>query len=138
MQLSTRCNWMIFGGEKPIAYRKSVICLKSNFISYSCMEYTSPFVGIKLTTLVVIGTSCRYRCKPTYSIVTAMTAHFFIWLNKYRLQCKLKKYWYLYIFIYNWKKICSNTFYLSIFSLKPTKFLHPHYHNILYQRDYHH
>jgi hypothetical protein len=74
--------------------------------------YTSPFVGIKLT---VIGTSCRYRCKPTYSMVTAMTAHFFILLNKYRLQCKLKKYWYLYILIYNWKKICSNTFYLSIF-----------------------
>jgi hypothetical protein len=40
--------------------RKPPTCRKSpaNFITYSCIEYTSPWTGFKLTTLVVIDTDC--------------------------------------------------------------------------------
>ena len=39
--------------RKPQTWRKSL----TNFIT-QCIEYTSPWAGFKLTTLVVIGTDC--------------------------------------------------------------------------------
>jgi hypothetical protein len=40
--------------------RKQQACRKSltKFITYCCIEYTSPRTGLELTTLVVIGTDC--------------------------------------------------------------------------------
>jgi len=45
--------------------RKPQTCCKSptNFITYYCMEYTSPWTAFELTTLVVIGTDCTGSCK---------------------------------------------------------------------------
>jgi hypothetical protein len=49
-----------------------VTCRKSqiNFITYCCIEYTSPWSGIKLTTLVVIGTDCIYSNKSNCHTIT--------------------------------------------------------------------
>jgi hypothetical protein len=40
--------------RKPPTYSKSL----TQFITYSCIEYTSPWSGFKCKTLVVIGTDC--------------------------------------------------------------------------------
>ena len=37
-------------------------------------EYTSPWTGFELTTLVVIGTDCTDSCKSNYHMVTITTA----------------------------------------------------------------
>jgi hypothetical protein len=44
--------------------RKPQTCCKSltSFIMLYCTQYTSPWVGFKLTTLVVIGTDCKGCC----------------------------------------------------------------------------
>ena len=39
----------------------------------SCIEYTSPWVGLELTTLVLIGTDCTGKCKSNYSTIMTMT-----------------------------------------------------------------
>jgi hypothetical protein len=38
----------------------------TNFITQYYIEYTSPWVGFELTTLVVIGTDCTDSCKSYY------------------------------------------------------------------------
>jgi hypothetical protein len=53
--------------RKPQTYRKSL----KNFITYCCIEYTSPLTGFDLTTLVVIDTDCTGSCKSNYN--TSMT-----------------------------------------------------------------
>jgi len=54
----------ISGGKQ----RKWPTCRKvlTNFITYCCIEYTSTWMGFKLTTLVVIGTDCTGSCKSNY------------------------------------------------------------------------
>jgi hypothetical protein len=48
----------------------------TNFITYNCIEYISPWTGFKLTTLVVIGTDCIGSCKSNYhTITTTMYVH---------------------------------------------------------------
>jgi hypothetical protein len=37
------------------------------------IEYTSPWTGFELTTLVVIGTDCIGNCKSNYHTITSMT-----------------------------------------------------------------
>jgi hypothetical protein len=46
--------------ETGSTLRKQQTCRKSltNLITQCCIEYTSPWAGFKLTTLVVIGTDC--------------------------------------------------------------------------------
>ena len=39
------------------------------FITQCCIKYTSPWVGFKLTTLVVIGTDCIGSCKSNYHMI---------------------------------------------------------------------
>ena len=39
-------------------------------IIYCCIEYTSPWAGFELTTLVVIGTDCIGSCKSNYHMIT--------------------------------------------------------------------
>jgi len=43
-------------------------------LSQCCIEYTSPWNGIELTTLVVIGTDCIGSYKSTYHTITTTTA----------------------------------------------------------------
>ena len=47
-------------------------CCKSltNFIARCCTEYTSPWPGSKLTTLVFMGTDCIGRYKSNYHTIT--------------------------------------------------------------------
>jgi hypothetical protein len=39
-------------------------------VASSCIEYTSPWTGFDLTTLVVIGTDCIGSCKSNYHAIT--------------------------------------------------------------------
>jgi hypothetical protein len=41
----------------------------SNFIIWLCIEYTSPWTGFELTTLMVIGTDCTGSCKSNYHTI---------------------------------------------------------------------
>jgi len=69
MPLSTCISDVSFiGAGNQSTQRKPLICHKSltNFITQCCIEYTSPWVGFELTTLVVIGTDCIGSCKSTY------------------------------------------------------------------------
>jgi hypothetical protein len=43
-------------------------------IKQCCIEYTSPWTGFELTTLMVIGTDCTGSCKSNYHMITSMTA----------------------------------------------------------------
>jgi hypothetical protein len=64
------------GGGNQSTQRKPPTCSKSltNFITYFCIKYTSPRVGFKLTTLVVIGSCCICSCKFNYHTITTTTA----------------------------------------------------------------
>jgi hypothetical protein len=45
----------------------------ANFITYCCIEHTSPWTGFELTTLVMIGTACTDSCKSNYHMIMIMT-----------------------------------------------------------------
>ena len=62
----------ISGGWNRSTRRKWLTCRKSltNFITECCIEYTSPWNGFKLTTLVVIFTDCTDNCKSNYHTIT--------------------------------------------------------------------
>ena len=48
----------------------------TNFIIWwCCIEYTSPWTGFELTTLVVIGTDCTGSCKSNYHTITTTRVH---------------------------------------------------------------
>ena len=51
--------------------RKPPTCYKSltNFITYCCIEYTSPLAGFEVTTLVTIGTDCTGSCKSNHRTI---------------------------------------------------------------------
>ena len=66
-----------FIGElrKRSTQRKPQTCRKShtNFIT-QCIEYTSPWTGFELTTLVVVvWTDCSCSCKSSYHTITTTT-----------------------------------------------------------------
>jgi hypothetical protein len=42
--------------------------------TYCCIEYTSPWIGFELTTLVVIGIDCIGSCKSNYRTIITTTA----------------------------------------------------------------
>jgi hypothetical protein len=49
------------------------------FITLCCIEYTSPWTGFKLTTLVVMGTDCTGSYKSNYHTIRTTTApNFFV------------------------------------------------------------
>ena len=60
----------IGGGNR----RKPPTCRKSlaNFIT-CYIEYTSPWTGFELTTLMMIGTDCTCSCKSNYHTITTTT-----------------------------------------------------------------
>ena len=41
--------------------------------SKCCIEYTSPWTGFELTTLVVLGTDCTASCKSSYHTIMTTT-----------------------------------------------------------------
>jgi len=55
-------------------------CCKSltDFITWCCIEYTSPWTEFELRTLVVIGTDCTCSCKSNYHTISTTTASNFI------------------------------------------------------------
>ena len=86
----------ISGGNQRTR-RKQSTCHKTltNFITYYWIEYTSPWTGFELTTLVVICTdSIGSNCKSKYNTITATTS-----LN---LNC----WWH-------WNEMCCNNIYHS-------------------------
>ena len=72
--------WVIFVAVSFIGRRqwstriKPPTCRKSltNFITYYCIVYTSPWAGIVLTPLVMIGTYCTGSCKSNHHTTTTM------------------------------------------------------------------
>jgi hypothetical protein len=46
----------------------------TNFITYCCIEHTSPWAGFELTTFVVIVTDWTGSCKSNYQMIMTMTA----------------------------------------------------------------
>ena len=65
----------IDGGNR-ITRKITPTCRESlpNFITQSCIEYTSPWAAYELKTLVVIGTDCIGSCKSNYHTITTTTA----------------------------------------------------------------
>ena len=70
--------------ETWVLKRKSPTCRKSltNFYHIMFIEYTSPWTGFELTTLVVMGTDCTSSCKSNYHTIMTMTSPF-QWNNPY-------------------------------------------------------
>ena len=64
------------GGGKLSTQRKPQTCRKllTNFITWCCIEFTSPWAGFQLTTLVVIVTDCTGIWKSNYHTMTTSTA----------------------------------------------------------------
>ena len=62
--------------ETRITRRKPLTCRKSltNFITYGCIEYISPWAGFELTTSMVLGTDCAGSCKSNYHTIRATSA----------------------------------------------------------------
>ena len=57
--------------KKICTLRKTpTVAMSLTTLSQSCIEYTSPWAGFKLTTLVVIGTDCIGSCKSNYHMIT--------------------------------------------------------------------
>ena len=75
--------------EKTTTYRKTL----TNFITYCCIKYPSPWTGFEITTLVVIGTGCTGSCKSNYHTITTTTTlkkefdfyTFFFYLSRHEL-----------------------------------------------------
>jgi hypothetical protein len=59
----------ISGGNRS-TWGKPPTCRKllTNFITQCCIEYTSPWAGLEITRLKVIGTDCTGSCKSSYYI----------------------------------------------------------------------
>ena len=76
--------------------------------------YTSPWMGFKLTTSVVMGTECIGSCKSNYHTITATTGYWMIWVDPLCLESTpefmvsvLKRvcYWYNMTIITFWLQI---------------------------------
>jgi len=99
-------------------------CCKSltNFIAQCCIEYTSPWVGFKLTTyLVVMGTDCIGRYKSNYHTITTAPfcsnmginifsrSKFIQWINAWNFEYILLFFkihvpvkWYIFLYFAVW------------------------------------
>jgi hypothetical protein len=98
-QLYRSCQFYWWGKLKNTR-RKPPTCRKS--LTNSCIEYTSPWTGFELTTLVVIGTECTCSCKFNYQAITITTAPIEINMLVLMLYIQIKC-WLIYIIkIYLW------------------------------------
>ena len=73
------------GGGNRNTKRKPLTCHKSltNFITWCCIEYTSPWAKFELTTLVMTGTDCTGCCKSNYHTIMPKMGP--IWLGIFKL-----------------------------------------------------
>ena len=94
----------------------------TNFIAQCCIEYTSPWVGFKLTTyLVVMGTDCIGRYKSNYHAITTTPfssnrginifsrSTFIQWINAWNFEYILLSFkihvpvkWYIFFYFAVW------------------------------------
>jgi hypothetical protein len=70
-QLMARCT-----RYNMMWYRGSMTCSRSVIFCFLCKwnwpNYTTPWMGFELSTLVVIGTDCSGSCKSNYHIMITM------------------------------------------------------------------
>jgi len=68
---------IFIGGGNQSTQRKPQTCRKSltKVITYCCIKYNQPWMGFKLTTLVMLGTDCTCSCKSNYHMITLSRAH---------------------------------------------------------------
>ena len=77
--------------RKPPTCRKPLTNLSQNVVSST--PSLRGIRGFELTTLVVIGTDCIGSCKPTYHLITTMTASFWIGRFVFTSKRKFKQWW---------------------------------------------
>jgi hypothetical protein len=81
------------GGRNWSTRRKPPYCRKSltNFITYCCIEHTSPWRGFELTTLVVIGTDCIGSYKSNYhTTMTTTVPRKYTVCTRFEVSCRLQ------------------------------------------------
>ena len=59
-----------------------ILLVEENRVPGICIEYTSPWSGFKLTTLMVIGTDCTGSCKSNYHTMMTTTASQILYNNQ--------------------------------------------------------
>jgi hypothetical protein len=92
-------------------WRKPPTCLsQTQTLSHKTVEYTSPWTGFELTTLVVIGTDYTGSCKSNYRTITSTTAS---WGNK-------TKGLNTHIFRIKSENVCVSDKFIILFSSKRT------------------
>ena len=71
----TATIFLLYCGSQFYWSKKSPICRKSltNFIMHCCINFTSPWGGFELTTLVGIGPDCTVNGKSNYHEITSTT-----------------------------------------------------------------
>ena len=65
-------NISVISWRSILLVEKTTDLSLTNFITISRLEYTSPWVGLNLTTLVVIGTDFIGSCKSNYHTITTI------------------------------------------------------------------
>jgi hypothetical protein len=107
----------IIGGGNQSNRRKPATCSMSLnfFFTYYWIEYTFPWAGYVVTTLVVMSTNCIGSCKSNYHMITTTTAH--VQLGPNRLFIFLYS---IILYIYLWKNLCFY-YYRKIFEVLHSK-----------------
>jgi hypothetical protein len=95
---------------KSLTYRKSMTI----FITYCSIEYASPWVGVEITTLVMIGTDRRGSCKSNYHTITTTTVPVCertLTATIYEQQPDCS--WYFWVFFYLYGHVTGNVTFLK-------------------------